>query len=178
VCADAQKPASIHLQTGSVDQTFPARDLLNHIFGKVYSGPRCSGEISPQIAHAIAMPASVDYKGHPEVQQTDLLFPGCMQVSARAELPIRGQKLRHSYRAVCADLGVDALISHFLLGHAPKGISQEYIPTLILQNGPGMRAAQWQISKRMFDLLGLRLGENHDAPLVSDAPDGPTRKKR
>ncbi|MGC2320408.1 MAG: hypothetical protein WA615_28565, partial [Bradyrhizobium sp.] len=81
--------------------------------------------------------------------------------------------MRHSYRAVCADLGVDALISHFLLGHAPKGISQEYIPTLILQNGPGMRAAQWQISKRMFDLLGLRLGENHDAPLVSDALDGP-----
>jgi integrase len=134
--------------------------------------------ISPQIAYAIAMAASVDYKGHPEVQQTDLLFPGCMQVSARAELPIRGQKLRHSYRAVCADLGVDALISHFLLGHAPKGISQEYIPTLILQNGPGMRAAQCQISKRMFDLLGLRLGENHDAPLVPDAPDGPTRKKR
>ncbi|MGZ5871693.1 MAG: tyrosine-type recombinase/integrase [Bradyrhizobium sp.] len=47
--------------------------------------------ISPQIAHAIAMAASVDYKGHPEVQQTGLLFPGCMQVSARAELPIRGQ---------------------------------------------------------------------------------------
>jgi hypothetical protein len=32
----------------------------------------------------------------------------------------QGQKLRHSYRAVCADLGVDALISHFLLGHAQK----------------------------------------------------------
>ena len=53
--------------------------------------------------------------------------------------------MRHSYRAVCADLGVGALISH---------------------------------SKRMFDLLGLRLGENHDAPLVPDAPDGPIRKKR
>lgn len=127
--------------------------------------------ISPQIAYAIAMAANVDYKGHPEVKQTDLLFPGCMQVSTRAELPIRGQKLRHSYRAVCADLGVDALISHFLLGHAPKGISQEYIPMLILQNGPGMRAAQCQISKRMFSLLGLTLGEHHDVPLVPDAPN-------
>ena len=38
VGADAQKPASIHLQTGSLDRTFPARDLLDHIFGKVF-GP-------------------------------------------------------------------------------------------------------------------------------------------
>jgi hypothetical protein len=30
----------------------------------------------------------------------------------------------------------------------------------------------------MFDLLGLRLGENHDAPLVPDAPDGPIRKRK
>src|SRR5260370_7370154 len=46
VCADAQKPASIHLQTGSLDRTFPARDLLNHIFGKVF-GPaplRCNAD--------------------------------------------------------------------------------------------------------------------------------------
>jgi integrase len=129
--------------------------------------------ISPQIAYAIAMAANVDYKGHHEVKQTDLLFPGCMQASARAELPIRGQKLRHSYRAVCADLGVDALLSHFLLGHAPKGISQEYIPMLILQNGPGMREAQCRISKQMFKLFGLKLGGHHDAPLV---PSMPTRK--
>lgn len=140
--------------------------------------------ISPQIAFSLAMAVdAVDagkVKAHHEVKQTDLLFPGCMQVSARAELPIKGQKLRHSYRAVCADLGVDALISHFLLGHAPKGISQEYIPMLILQNGPGMRAAQCQISKRVFGLLGLRLGEDHDAPLVPDAPNEVegTRKKR
>src|SRR5260370_29709108 len=46
VCADAKKPASVHLQTGSLDRTFPARDLLDHIFGKVF-GPaplRCNAD--------------------------------------------------------------------------------------------------------------------------------------
>jgi hypothetical protein len=97
-----------------------------------------------------------------------------MQVSVRADLPIRGQKLRHWWRAVCADLEIDGLISHFLLGHAPKGISQEYIPILILQNGPAMRAAQCKISARIFSLLGLTLSGHDDAPLV---PDAPTAKK-
>jgi integrase len=130
--------------------------------------------MSNEIVYALAMAANAEVTPHHEVKRTDLLFPGCMQVSARADLPIRGQKLRHSWRAVCADLEIDGLISHFLLGHAPKGISQEYIPILILQNGPGMKAAQAKISKRIFKLLGLTLGSHHDAPLV---PDAPTSKK-
>jgi len=113
--------------------------------------------ISPQIAYAIKMATDADVKPHHEVKRKDLLFPGCMQVSARVDLPIRGQKLRHSWRAVCADQKIDELISHFLLGHAPKGISQQYIPILILQNGPAMREAQCKISKRIFQLLGLKL---------------------
>src|SRR5664279_5044853 len=64
------------------------------------------------------------------------------------------------------------IISHYLMGHAPQGISQKYIATLILQNGPAMRAAQERISKRIVSLLGLKLGDHHDAPLV---PDTPTR---
>jgi integrase len=126
--------------------------------------------ISPEIAFALAMASNADVKAHHEVKRDDLIFPGCMQVSARVDLPIRGQKLRHSWRAVCADLEIDGLISHFLLGHAPKGISQEYIPILILQNGPAMRAAQQKISARIFNLLGLGIGSQYDAPLVPDAP--------
>ena len=61
------------------------------------------------------------------------------------------------------------------MGHAPKGISQDYVSLLILQNGPAMRKAQEQISKRIVKLLGLTLGAHHDAPLV---PDAPTAKKR
>jgi hypothetical protein len=68
------------------------------------------------------------------------------------------------------------LISHFLLRHAPKGISQEYIPILILQNGPAMRAAQQKISTRMFKLLGLTLGGHHDAPLVPSLPNAKKAK--
>ena len=113
-----------------------------------------------------------------EVNDKSLLFPGCKQVSARADLPIRGQKLRHSWRAVCADLGVDDLISNFLLGHSPKGISQAYIPILILANGPGMKAAQAKISKRIFKLLGLTLGGHDDAPLVPRMPNRAASKAR
>src|SRR5258708_39832656 len=50
---------------------------------------------------------------------------------------------------------MDDLIRHFLMGHAPKGISQDYVALLILQNGPAMREAQEQISKRIAKLLGL-----------------------
>jgi hypothetical protein len=94
-------------------------------------------------------------KPHHEVKETDLVFPGCRQISQRAKLPIRGQALRHSYSTVAVDLKIDDLIRHFLMGHAPKGISQDYVALLILQNGPAMREAQQQISKRMVKLLGL-----------------------
>jgi integrase len=56
--------------------------------------------------------------------------------------------------AISLAVNVD-LIRHFLMGHAPKGISQDYVALLILQNGPAMREAQEQISKRLFSLLGL-----------------------
>jgi len=103
----------------------------------------------------------------------ELVFPGLSYIDYRdAGLPVKGQALRHTYRTICADLEIDELISHYLMGHAPQGISQKYIATLILQNGPAMRAAQERISKRIVSLLGLKLGGHHDAPLV---PDTPTR---
>jgi hypothetical protein len=115
--------------------------------------------------------ARAEVKPHPEVKETDFVFPGCRQISQRAKLPIRGQALRHSYSTVAVDLKIDGLIRHFLMGHAPKGISQDYVALLILQNGPAMREAQEQISKRIFKLLGLTLGAHHDAALVPDAPN-------
>jgi integrase len=129
--------------------------------------------ITPEIAFAISLAVNAEVKPHHEVKETDLVFPGCRQISQRAELPIRGQALRHSYSTVAVDLKIDDLIRHFLMGHAPKGISQDYVALLILQNGPAMREAQEQISKRIVKLLGLTLGGDHDAPL---APDLPTEK--
>jgi integrase len=131
--------------------------------------------ITPEIAFAISLAVNAEVKPHHEVKETDFVFPGCRQISQRAKLPIRGQALRHSYSTVAGDLKIDNLIRHFLMGHAPKGISQDYVALLILQNGPAMREAQQQISKRIFELLGLTLDADHDAPLV---PDAPTAKKR
>jgi hypothetical protein len=85
---------------------------------------------------------------HHEVKEADLVFPGSRQISQRAALPIRGQALRHSYSTVAVELKIDDLIRHFLMVYAPKGISQDYVAHLILQNGLPMREAQEKISKR------------------------------
>jgi integrase len=125
---------------------------------------------SPEIMAVLRMAREATYDGHHEVKIADLVFPGCAQISAREALPARGNQLRHTYRTICADLEIDDLISHFLMGHAPAGINQRYVATLILQNGPAMRAAQDRISKRIVNLLGLTLGGHHDAPLVPRMP--------
>jgi integrase len=120
--------------------------------------------ITPEIAFAISLAVNQEVKPHPEVKETDLVFPGCRQISQRADLPIRGQALRHSYLTVAVDLEINDLIRHFLMGHAPKGISQDYVALLILQNGPAMRAAQEKISKRIVKLLGLTLATARQEP--------------
>lgn len=105
---------------------------------------------SEEIAGALRMARDAAKPG------ADLVFPGLGYIDYRdAGLPVKGHALRHTYSTVAADLEVDELIRHYLLGHAPSGISQKYIATLILQNGPAMRAAQNKISARMFELLGL-----------------------
>ena len=95
--------------------------------------------ITPEIAFAISLAVNAEVKPHHEVKDTDLVFPGRRQISQRAALPIRGQALRHSYSTVAVDLKINDLIRHFLMGHAPKGISQDYVALLVLQKGPAMR---------------------------------------
>ena len=84
----------------------------------------------------------------------DLVFPGCAQRGRHDHLPARGIKLRRTYRTVAADCGVDEMLSHFLLGHAPAGISQRYVARMILSSGPALRSAQAKISARIVGLLG------------------------
>jgi integrase len=108
---------------------------------------------SEEIAAALRMARDAAREG------AQLVFPGLSYIDYRdAGLPVKGQALRHTYRTICADLEIDELITHYLMGHAPQGISQKYIATLILQNGPAMRAAQERISKRIVNLLGLSFG--------------------
>src|SRR5258708_20176578 len=99
--------------------------------------------------------------GRPVMRQRRALswvFPGLSYIDHRdAGLPVKGQALRHTYRTICADLEIDELITHYLMGHAPQGISQKYIATLILQNGPAIPAAQERISKPIVSLLLLNL---------------------
>jgi len=61
--------------------------------------------------------------------------------------------LRHTYRTVAADLGIDEIVSHALMGHAPKGISQKYIGRLVLASGVSLPAAQKKISAHICKLL-------------------------
>jgi integrase len=72
-------------------------------------------------------------------------------------LPAHGMMLRRTWRTVAADVGVDELVAHFLLGHIPPGISAGYVQKMILASGQGMRAAQRAVSKRIVGLLGVKL---------------------
>jgi integrase len=131
----------------------------------VIGGAKAGNDIripfSIEIVRALKMARGAAIEGEP------LVFPECGHAGHRDDLPARGQALRHTYRTICADLGIDELISHYLLGHAPAGISQRYILKLILASGPAMRAAQAKISRRIVALLNPTVR----APALS--PDGP-----
>ncbi len=53
-----------------------------------------------------------------------------------------------------ADLGINELQARLLLGHSLIGISPSYITRAIGQGGPGLRAAQRAIWRRIISLLG------------------------
>jgi integrase len=75
-----------------------------------------------------------------------------VMMDALAALPPHA--LRHTWRTVAADCGVDELLAHFMLGHVPQNISQAYITRLVLSAGPALRQAQRKVSKRILHLLG------------------------
>jgi len=109
-------------------------------------------------------------KPHGEVIADDLVFPGCRQMPSRSGLPIAGNGLRHTFKTLHVELGIPDMLSHFLMGHALEGVSAKYIAELIIANGPALREAQEKISAQVFELLGLTLGGNLDAPLVPTMP--------
>lgn len=113
---------------------------------------------------------------HHEIIDPDLIFPGCRQMPSRTGLPMAGNALRHTFKTLHVSLGISETLSHFLMGHALEGVSAKYIAELIVVHGPALRKAQEKISAHVFELLGLKLGSHHDAPLVPDAPTGKNRK--
>jgi integrase len=52
--------------------------------------------ITPEIAFAISLAVNAEVKPHHEVKETDLVFPGCRQISQRAALPSRSYTCRGS----------------------------------------------------------------------------------
>jgi integrase len=86
-----------------------------------------------------------------------VVFPECSQKGRHDNLPARGVALRRTYRTIALDCGIDELVSHFLMGHSPPGISGRYVVKLIASSGKGLREAQRKISRRMMQLLGITL---------------------
>jgi hypothetical protein len=71
------------------------------------------------------------------------------------------------------------MLISFLMGHSLQGVSAKYTNELMIANSQALRDAQEKISRRIFELLGLTLGGDHDVPLVPDTPNRveATRKK-
>jgi integrase len=114
-----------------------------------------SGKAGADIRVVLSVPIVRALRMALDAHQGELVFPDCHQLGRHDPLPARGVQLRRAYRTVAADCGVDELLAHFLLSHAPAGISQRYISQLTLNAGPAMRAAQRVISNRIGTLLKL-----------------------
>jgi len=61
----------------------------------------------------------------------------------------------HTFLSVAADPGIDELQRRLLTAHSLVGINQSYITRAIVEGGPGLRAAQRRVSRRIVELLGV-----------------------
>lgn len=113
-------------------------------------------------------------KPHHEIVTPDLIFPGARQAGHRSGLPVSGNALRHTFRSIAVSLEISEMLISFLMGHSLQGVSAKYTNELMIANSEALRAAQQKISHRIFQLLGLTFGSEHEAPLV---PDEPTRQQ-
>jgi integrase len=148
-----------------------------------------TGEIAFALAMAInAPPQTITMKGlrgmkhgevrviertkpHHKIAALDLVFPGVRQAGHRSGLPVSGNALRHTFRSIAVSLGISEMLISFLMGHSLQGVSAKYTNELMIANSQALREAQENISRRIFELLGLGLGAHHDAPLVPDTPN-------
>jgi integrase len=94
------------------------------------------------------------------VESEPLIFPACGRLASRLELPAGGMMLRHTWASIAATLNppVPEVDRHLLLGHALDGVSRRYLIQIQLASGASMRESQRRISRRMIELLGLKLG--------------------
>ncbi len=82
---------------------------------------------------------------------------GVIFVGARKwndDLPAKGHALRHSFIGVAHDLGVNEIHVRLLVGHSLSGVHASYLTRMVMEGGPGLKASQRRISKRIVELLG------------------------
>ena len=93
----------------------------------------------------------------PGAGPNDLVFPQCIFNLYRDKLPVHSHGLRHVYRSVATDLGMNEVAIRLLMGHSLRGVSQDYISQMMMQSGPSLRQTQRLISRRIVSLLGLTI---------------------
>jgi hypothetical protein len=71
-------------------------------------------------------------------------------------LPLWGNGLRH-YKTLAVTMkpSVEEILTDFLQGHTPKGVSRKYASVMAVAKSDPMREAQERISERTLSLLGL-----------------------
>jgi integrase len=74
-------------------------------------------------------------------------------------LPCWGSGLRHNFKNIAVTMKppVEEILTEFLLGHAPKGVSRKYVSAMIVAQSDALHEAQARISERLVTLLGIRL---------------------
>ncbi len=87
----------------------------------------------------------------------DMVFPGAGRWQHKDALPARGMDLRRTWKTVAISCGVEEILTEFLQGHAPVGVSRKYVVRAILRERGALREGQRRISMRITSLLGSAL---------------------
>jgi integrase len=86
----------------------------------VISGAKAGADIAIPMSSQIA----AVLRGARAVAAGELVFGDCDRNGHRDRLPARGMVLRHTFKTVATDIGVDQMIVEFLMGHRPLGVSR------------------------------------------------------
>ena len=114
---------------------------------------------SPPIERAIRM-AKEAHDG-----KSEWLFParagGHLRKFDGDGLPLWGNGLRHNYKNIAVTMKppVEEILTEFLQGHTPKGVSRKYVSKMIMVYSDALREAQGRISERIVALLGLTVSD-------------------
>lgn len=84
-----------------------------------------------------------------------VIFVGARKWNDR--LAYSGHDLRHSFINIAHDIGVNEIHVRLLVGHSLTGVHASYLTQMVMEGGPGLKASQRRISKRIVELLGIKL---------------------